>query len=84
MNSSSKVSQLYKSIYLNPLNIVWSVFNSIMLMFCNVGLFVFRTTSFEAKVECGFVGHRFDENTSIAETVSVSTSEVDDAIGLHV
>ena len=55
-----------------------------MLMFCNVGLFVFRTTSFEAKVECGFVGHRFDENTSIAETVSVSTSEVDDAIGLYV
>ena len=56
-----------------------------MLIFCNVGLFVFRTTSFEANVECEFVGHRFDgKNTSIAETVSGSTSEVDDAIGLHV
>ena len=40
----------YHSIYLNLLNIVWSVFNSIMLMFCNVGLLVFRlgTASFEA------------------------------------
>jgi hypothetical protein len=33
--------------------------------------------------DCGFAGHRFDENTSIAETVSGSTSEVDTAIGLH-
>jgi hypothetical protein len=55
-----------------------------MLMFCNVGLFVFRTASLKLMFEFGFVGHRFDENTSIAETVSGSTSEVDDAIGLHV
>ena len=39
---------IYRSIYLNPLNIVWSVFNSIMLMFCNVSLLFFRTASFEA------------------------------------
>ena len=37
-----------RSIYLNQLNIVWNVSNSIMLMFCNVGLLVFRTASFEA------------------------------------
>jgi hypothetical protein len=51
-------------------------------MFCNVGLLVFRTTSFEANI--WFVGHRFDEDTPIAETVSGSTSEVDGAISLHV
>jgi hypothetical protein len=40
----------YRSIYLNPLNIVWSVFNSTMLMFFNVSLLVFRTASFRANV----------------------------------
>ena len=35
---------------MNPLNIAWSVFNSIMLMFCNVGLLVLHTPSFEANV----------------------------------
>ena len=47
---SFKFLILYRSIYLNPLNTVWSVFNSIMLMFCNVGLLLFRTASFESNV----------------------------------
>ena len=36
------------SIYSSPLNIVWSVFNSIMLMFCNVGLLIYHMC-FKAK-----------------------------------
>ena len=51
-----------------------------MLMFCNVGLFVFRTASLKLIFERGFVGHRFDEDTPISETVRGSMSEVDDAI----
>ena len=47
---SSRFLILYRSIYLNPLNIAWSVFNSIMLMFYNVGLLVLHTPSFEANV----------------------------------
>ena len=75
---------LYRSIYLNPLNIAWSVFNLIMLMFCNVGLLVFLilrpvvvSRRLKLMFERAFVGHRFDNDTPIAETVRGSTSEVD-------
>ena len=43
-----------------------------MLMFCNVGLLV---RLLKLMFERGFVGHRFDEDTPIAETVRGSTSE---------
>ena len=51
-----------------------------MLMFCNVDSLVFRTPSLKLIFEHGFVGHRFDEDTPIAETVRGSKSEVDGAI----
>jgi hypothetical protein len=38
-----------------------------------------QTLSVDAAKLCGFVGHRFDEDTPIAETVSGSTAEVDGA-----
>ena len=68
-------------IYLNPLNIVWSVFNSIMLMFrvCSVGssllVSVLRLSSL--MFERAFVGHRFDQDTPISETVRGYTSDID-------
>ena len=47
-----------------------------MLMSSNVGCF--SVLLFLKLIsECGFVGHRFDEDTPIAETVSGSASEVD-------
>jgi hypothetical protein len=47
-------------------------------MFCNVGLLVFRSASFEAKrLNVRFLGHRFDKDTPIAETVRGCMSEVD-------
>ena len=42
-----------------------------MLMFCNVGFLIFCTAFFlKLMFDGAFVGHRFDEDTPIAETVS--------------
>ena len=56
----------------------------ITLMFCNVGLLVFLilrpvvvSRLLKLMLERAFVGHRFDNDTPIAETVRGSTSEVD-------
>ena len=51
-----------------------------MLMFCNVGLLVFCTAPLKLMFERAFVGHRFDKETPIAETVRGFTSEVDGII----
>ena len=47
-------------------------------MFCNVGLLVFRTASLKPML--ALVGHRFDVDTPIAETVREFMSEVDGII----
>ena len=50
-----------------------------MLMFCNVG-FKLLLRLLELMSEPAFVGHRFDKDTPIAETVRGSISEVDGII----
>ena len=51
-----------------------------MLMFCNVGLLVFSYCVLKLMLTA-FIGHRFDEDTPIAETVRGSTSEAGGVIG---
>ena len=48
-----------------------------MLMFYNVGLWVSVLRISSLKFERAFVGHRFDQDTPIAETVRGYTSDVD-------
>ena len=48
-----------------------------MLMFCSVGLLVSVLRLSSLMFERAFVGHRFDQDTPIAETVRGYTSDID-------
>ena len=48
-----------------------------MLMFCSVGLWVSVLRLSSLMFERAFVGHRFDQDIPIAETVRGYTSDID-------
>ena len=48
-----------------------------MLMFCSVGLWVSVLRLSSLMSERAFVGHRFDQDAPIAETVRGYTSDID-------